>query len=562
MSYVSVKGGEKAIENAEALLKAQRRGEADVPELSLEQIKQQMALAVARVMCEGSLYDPDLAALAIKQSWGDLVEAIFLLRAYRTTLPRLYYTQPLDTDKMVVQRRISSIFKDIPGGQRLGPTFDYIHRLLDFKLAAEDNQPAIPQGGPPSIDMLKTDTPRALDALGHEGLIQPEETDEREVSGGDWGVRSPEPFDLTRQPLSYPAKRDARLQSLTRADEGFLLSLAYSTQRGFGNSHPFAGEIRMGEVEVAICPEELGFEVVIDQIPITEVQMVNQFKGSKKLAPQFTRGYGLTFGYNERKAMSMAIVDRALRAKEFDEEIKGPAQQEEFVLSHGDNVEAQGFVQHLKLPHYIDFQAELNLVRKMREEYAQSQAQSQAQPQACQGTVTAVSLSAEHHFSKTNQNSISLIAGIGIEGDAHAGETVQHRSRVAQDPSQPNLRQVHLIHSELHDELRAAGFAIAPGQMGENITTRGIDLLGLPVNTRLHIGKSVVIEVTGLRNPCKQLNQLQPGLMAAVLESDRHGNLIRKAGIMGVVVSGGEVFPNDEIRVEMPPEPHQPLDRV
>ncbi len=354
MSYVSVKGGEKAIQNAEALLTARRRGNPDVPELSIEQIKQQMALAVDRVMCEGSLYDPDLAALAIKQAWGDLVEAVFLLRAYRTTLPRLYYTQPLNTDQMAIQRRISSIFKDIPGGQRLGPTFDYVHRLLDFKLAAEDNHPPLPQGEPGHID-----TPRALDALGQEGLIQPEEK------------TAAAPFDLTRQPLNLPAGRDARLQSLARSDEGFLLGLAYSTQRGYGNSHPFAGEIRMGEVEVVICPEELGFEIAVGQIPVTEVQMVNQFQGSKKLAPQFTRGYGLTFGYNERKAMSMAIVDRALRAKEFGEEIQGPAQHAEFVLSHSDNVEAQGFVQHLKLPHYIDFQSELNLVRKMREAYDQ-----------------------------------------------------------------------------------------------------------------------------------------------------------------------------------------------
>lgn len=355
MSYVSVKGGEKAIQNAEALLTAKRRGDRQVPELSIEQIKQQMALAVDRVMCEGSLYDPDLAALAIKQSWGDLVEAIFLLRAYRTTLPRLYYTQPLDTHKMAVERRISSIFKDIPGGQRLGPTFDYIHRLLDFKLTAEDNQPVMPQG-----EANGADTPSALEAITQQGLIQSEE---------QTPSKDADPFDLTRKPLSLPADRDARLQTLARADEGFLLSLAYSTQRGFGNSHPFAGEIRMGDVEVIIAPEELGFEVAIGQIAVTEVQMVNQFKGSKKLAPQFTRGYGLTFGYNERKAMSMAIVDRAMRAKEFGEEIKGPAQQEEFVLSHSDNVEAQGFVQHLKLPHYIDFQAELNLVRKMRENY-------------------------------------------------------------------------------------------------------------------------------------------------------------------------------------------------
>ncbi len=542
MSYVSVKGGEKAIQNAEALLMARRRGNPAVPELSIEQIKQQMAIAVDRVMGEGSLYDPDLAALAIKQSWGDLVEAIFLLRAYRTTLPRLYYTQSLSTDEMAIQRRISSIFKDIPGGQRLGPTFDYVHRLLDFKLAAEDNQPSMPQG-----DRGYVETPRALDALGQEGLIQPEEK-----------AAVTKPFDLTRQPLNLPADRAARLQSLARSDEGFLLGLAYSTQRGYGNSHPFAGEIRMGEVEVVICPEELGFEVVIAQIPVTEVQMVNQFQGSKKLAPQFTRGYGLTFGYSERKAMSMAIVDRALRAKEFGEEIKGPAQQEEFVLSHGDNVEAQGFVQHLKLPHYIDFQSELNLVRKMREEYELSATKSHI----ADGTVKAVSRSAEHAFSKANQNSIRLLAGLGVEGVAHLGETVQHRSRVAKDPSQPNLRQIHLIHSELLDDLEIKGFEIAPGQMGENVTTHGIDLLALPMGTRLHLGETAVVEVTGLRNPCKQLDQLQPGLMAAVLDHDEQGQLIRKAGVMGVVITNGDVFLGDRIQIQLPPKPHQPLDRV
>ena len=360
MSYVAVKGGEKAIQNAEQLLKARRRGNEKVPELSLEQIKEQMGLAIARVMAEGSLYDRDLAALAIKQSWGDLVEATFLLRAYRTTLPRLYYSNPLDTSQMEIQRRISSIYKDVPGGQQLGPTFDYIHRLLDFKLAADNNFPEAP-----SAERSKESAPRALDALNQEGLIQQEQN----------SPNSAEPFDLTRQPIELPATRDTRLQNLARADEGFLLGLAYSTQRGYGNSHPFAGEIRVGEVEVFICPEELGFEVAIAQIEVTEVQMVNQFKGSKALPPQFTRGYGLTFGYNERKAMAMAIVDRSLRAKEFGEDVKGPAQEEEFVLSHSDNVEAQGFVQHLKLPHYIDFQAELNLVRKMRAEYNHRQPQ-------------------------------------------------------------------------------------------------------------------------------------------------------------------------------------------
>ena len=178
------------------------------------------------------------------------------------------------------------------------------------------------------------------------------------------------------------------------------------------------------------------------------------------------------------------------------------------------------------------------------------------------GIVTAVSVSATHTMSKPNQESIRLITGLGVEGDAHLGETVKHRSRVARDPSQPNLRQVHLIHSELHDELREAGFAVSEGQMGENVTTRGLDLLGLPTGTLLHLGDSVAVEVTGLRNPCKQLNGIQPGLMAATLGRDEHGKLIRKAGIMGIVIAGGEVRPGDPIRAELPGEPHRPLEPV
>lgn len=384
MAYVAVKGGEQAIENAEALLQARRRGNPAVPELTLEQIKQQMALAVDRVMSEGSLYDPDLAALAIKQSWGDLVEAVFLLRAYRTTLPRLYYSRAIDTSQMALQRRISAIFKDVPGGQCLGATFDYVHRLLDFKLAAEGNNPIAPEAETqPAI------VPRVIDTLGQEGLIEEElerlesgenaDDDGHQSTNGNLPLKlEASPFDITRQPLTSPASREARLQNLARADEGFLLGLAYSTQRGYGKNHPFAGEIRVGDVEVVICPEELGFEVSIADITVTEVQMVNQFKGSKEIPPQFTRGYGLTFGYNERKAMSMALVDRALRARELGEDITAPAQDEEFVLYHSDNVEAQGFVQHLKLPHYIDFQAELNLVRELRQEAAEVSAMNDA----------------------------------------------------------------------------------------------------------------------------------------------------------------------------------------
>jgi MOSC domain-containing protein YiiM len=179
-----------------------------------------------------------------------------------------------------------------------------------------------------------------------------------------------------------------------------------------------------------------------------------------------------------------------------------------------------------------------------------------------QGAVVAVSRNDTHAVSKHNCDAISLIAGLGVEGDTHAGETVQHRSRVARDPTQPNLRQVHLIHSELHDELREGGFEVAPGQMGEKVTTRGVDLLALPVGSRLLLGDGALIEITGLRNPCKQLEGIQPGLMAATLDRDANGGLVRKAGVMAVVLEGGEVRPGDPIAVELPPAPHRPLEPV
>jgi MOSC domain-containing protein YiiM len=177
-------------------------------------------------------------------------------------------------------------------------------------------------------------------------------------------------------------------------------------------------------------------------------------------------------------------------------------------------------------------------------------------------TVIAVSRSPGHTLSKPNEGSIRLLAGLGIEGDAHMGPTVKHRSRVAKDPSVPNLRQVHLIHAELHDELEVAGFHLAPGVMGENVTTRGVDLLGLPTGARLRLGAAAVVEITGLRNPCHQLNKLQPGLMAATLDRDADGNLVRKAGVMGIVLEPGEIKPGDTIAVELPPEPHRKLEPV
>ncbi len=349
--YVAVKGGERAILNAGRLLGEARRGDPALPELSVAQIREQMRLAVDRVMTEGSVYDPDLAALALKQARGDQVEAIFLLRAYRATLPRIGYTQPLDTARMRLWRRISAAFKDLPGGQVLGPTYDYTQRLLDFELelgageapAAEAESAAEP-------------VPGVIDLLNQEGLIEAQpEPDERA-----------EPQDLTREPIAFPASRAARLQNLARGDEGFLLGMGYSTQRGYSHTHPFAGEIRYGTVEIEVVPEELGFAITVGEIELTECQMINQFAGSKARPPQFTRGYGLAFGHGERKAMAMALVDRALRAGELGERVEAPAQMEEFVLSHSDNLEASGFVQHLKLPHYVDFQSELELVRKMR----------------------------------------------------------------------------------------------------------------------------------------------------------------------------------------------------
>jgi alpha-D-ribose 1-methylphosphonate 5-triphosphate synthase subunit PhnI len=357
--YVAVKGGVAAIENSWRLLDRQRRGDPTVAELAVQQIQQQLPLAVDRVMTEGSLYDRELAALAIKQAAGDLVEAVFLLRAYRTTLPRLGDAEPLDTARIRLCRRISATFKDVPGGQVLGPTYDYTQRLLEFSLLAGGAAPPAPTAAEPMADTV----PRVHELMAREGLIEVPQAQAQEAPG-----------DLTREPLMFPADRPLRLQALARGDEGWLLALGYSTQRGYANGHPFAGEIRRGEVAVQFVPDELGFAVDIGDVEVTECQMVNQFAGSAEVAPQFTQGYGLAFGGSERKAMAMALVDRALRARELDEPVVAPAQDEEFVLSHCDVLEASGFVQHLKLPHYVDFQSELELVRKLRAAHAAQRA--------------------------------------------------------------------------------------------------------------------------------------------------------------------------------------------
>lgn len=358
--YVAVKGGERAIDNAHRLLGETRRGDRRESEVAVGQIEQQLGLAVDRVMTEGSLYDRELAALAVKQAQGDLVEAVFLLRAYRTTLPRFGSSRPIQTDAMAVRRRISATFKDLPGGQVLGPTYDYTHRLLDFRLNGSDVDAAEVEDAVELPDGTVEPMPRIADILSRDGMIETETAE-----GGDRP-----PGDLTREPLHLPAERDVRLQNLARGDEGFLLSIAYSLQRGFGAAHhPFLGEIRLGEVTVVFAPPELGFEIEIGEITVTECIMLNRFNGSPESPPRFMQGYGLTFGHCERKAMAMAMVDRALRWRETGEPPAHPSQDEEFVLFHSDNVEASGFVQHLKLPHYVDFQSERVLLRQLQADY-------------------------------------------------------------------------------------------------------------------------------------------------------------------------------------------------
>lgn len=359
--YVAVKGGEKAIKNAHQALAKKRRGDFGVMELSVRQIQEQLPHAVDRVMTEGSLYDPELAGLAIKQACGDMIEAIFLLRAYRTTLPRFISTQPIETDRIDITRRISAAFKDAPGGQMLGPTFDYTHRLLDFSLLEEQEDPV--QEALADNSSENEPVSRIVNFLDKEGLV------ETSTHSND----DDEPGDLTREPLLFPVNRDVRLQNLVRADEGFILSMGYSSERGFSSTggHPFVVELRVGEVELEIVPEELGFPICVGEITVSEGDVVSIYGGSDTAPPQFVRGYGLAFGYGERKVISMAQVDRALRCRELGEDIESPVQDEEFVLSHSDNVQATGFVEHLKLPHHVDFQGELEILRRMRDDWGE-----------------------------------------------------------------------------------------------------------------------------------------------------------------------------------------------
>jgi len=350
MAYVAVSGGEEAIEESIKLLDFYRSSsEADI---AVKAINDQLSLLVDRVMGEAGLYSKTYAALALKQCEGSAEEAVFLLRAYRSTLPRNFYTEVVDTEGMRIVRRISAAFKDIRGGQILGASYDYTHRLIKFNGELESPDAIhrallekLEEQAPEDIIAC----PRVSSELQSEGLINScEPSDES-------------PHDVTMHMLEFPTTRGARLQTLARADTGFISGLAYSALRGFGQVHPTVGELRSGYVELTVAhPLDEGESIYLGEILITEVECFSTSDDKDQL--KLAVGYGAVFGRSETKAIAMAVVDNQLN-------LDGPypAQDEEFVLTHGDSLEMNGFISHLKLPHYVTFQSKLDAVRKTRE---------------------------------------------------------------------------------------------------------------------------------------------------------------------------------------------------
>lgn len=359
MAYVAIKGGRAANDGAADAVEFMRSGGAnDLPPLGLRAIEQQLRLLVSRVVSEGGLYHPRLAALAIKQFQGDTLGAAFALRAYRSTKPRLLETPPQDSARMRCIRRISAAFKDIPGGQMLGPTDDYALRLLRLELAEEDagQFKAFSRrflADVPEAD-LPTTFPKVLDALRAEGLLPP------------LPASHAAPFDITREPLVFPVPRSAALATLTRAETGSLLCLAYSNMRGYGDIHPTVAELRVGYLPVMLPHPVTGEPMEAGEVLMTECEVIAMYEGSKADGPPtFTLGYGACFGHNEIKAISMAILDRALQKGMRD----GPAhasEDPEFVLLHVDGVDSMGFCAHYKMPHYVTFQSDLDRLRATR----------------------------------------------------------------------------------------------------------------------------------------------------------------------------------------------------
>ena len=352
MGYIAVTGGQEAIAASMELVKFYRSG-GDTP-VDVAALRDRMGLLIDRVMSEAGLYAPDAAALALKQCEGSLEEAVFLLRAYRSTLERNYVSKTVRGEDMAVRRRISAAFKDIPGGQTLGPTYDYVHRLIDFSLAGEDEETLAAWRASALSDAsgcteLPDTAPRVLDILRAEGLIEHIEPDESE------------PCDVTMEKLPLPAKRSAILQTLTRADTGYISGLAYSDLRGFGMAHPTIGELRYGALSVEVeSPIPGGGSWYVGEILVTEVEGL---MGTRPGGEGVGVGYGCVFGRNETKAIAMSILDRALQLQ-----LDTPTGDMEFVLLHGDSLEMNGFISHLKLPHYVTFQSKLDSLRRRRKE--------------------------------------------------------------------------------------------------------------------------------------------------------------------------------------------------
>jgi alpha-D-ribose 1-methylphosphonate 5-triphosphate synthase subunit PhnI len=359
MAYVAIKGGRAAIDGAAQAAEFLRTGGtgAEAP-LQLETIEQQLRLLVSRVVSEGGLYHPRLAALAIKQFQGDTLEAGFALRAYRSTKPRLLETPPQDTTRMRLIRRISAAFKDVPGGQMLGPTYDYALRFMRLELA--DESPEAFQTvarnflrNTPEAE-LPASFPKVLEALRAEGLLPP--VSETRAT----------PFDITRAPLVFPVSRPAALATLARAETGSLLGIAYSSMRGYGDIHPTVAELRVGYLPVLLPHPVSGEPTEAGEVLMTECEVVAMYGGDDSDAPPtFTLGYGACFGHNETKAISMAILDRALQ-KGMRDGPAHPAEDPEFVLLHVDGVDSMGFCAHYKMPHYVTFQSDLDRLRTTR----------------------------------------------------------------------------------------------------------------------------------------------------------------------------------------------------
>lgn len=354
MAYVAVTGGKEAIEQSLKLLELFRESGEDI---TVSCIKENMRLLIDKIMSEAGFYSEEYAALALKQCEGSVEEAVFLLRAYRSTLPRNYYSNPVDTREMRLIRRISAAFKDIPGGQILGPTYDYSHRLLNFSLLEERPDSINHESEDETLSDLSGDDiycGRVTDLLRAENLLKEVPED------------NTEPFDVTSNLLTFPAPRSARLQTFARSDAGFLGGVAYSSMRGYGAVHPTVSELRCGYVEVCV-PYVLDETetMCIGEILVTEVEAL--VPSHTETADEFDKmtlagGYGMIFGRNENKAIAMSIADASLET-----EGNTPSQDQEFVLTHGDSLEMSGFISHLKLPHYVTFQSKLDRVREKEE---------------------------------------------------------------------------------------------------------------------------------------------------------------------------------------------------